>query len=138
MIPDVNSEDRPAQETSVAKTTNISGKWRIIEMDLWDQVAIDLLEPAFIEFEGNGGPFRFMAVDGWMDCRHGQRNGWPYLDFTWDGTDECDHASGRGWVTLQRDGSLNGHIYFHHGDDPGFKAIPFRGHEQPPRSRARG
>ena len=110
--------------------TNISGKWRITEMDLWDQEAIDLLGPAFIEFKRGGGQFRFIAVDGWMDCRQGQRNGRPYVDFTWGGNDECDPASGRGWVKLQKDGSLTGHIYLHQGDDSGFKAIPFEDDEQ--------
>ena len=108
-----------------AAKTNISGKWRITKMDIWDQEAIDLLGPAFIEFKGARGQFRFIAVDGWMDCRHGQRNGRPYVDFTWDGNDECAPASGRGCVHLQKDGSLTGHIYFHPGDDSGFKAIPF-------------
>jgi hypothetical protein len=75
VIPDVDSEGLLAQETSVADATNISGKRRIIEMALWDQAARHLLEPAFIEFEGHGGPFLFMAVDGWMDCPHCERNG---------------------------------------------------------------
>lgn len=116
--------------TSAGKT-NISGKWRITKMDLWDQEAIDLLGPAFIEFKGARGQFRFIAVDGSMDCRHGQRNGRPSVDFTWDGNDECDPASGRGWLHLQEDGSLTGHIYFHQGDDSAFKAIPFEGDEPP-------
>jgi hypothetical protein len=116
--------------TSEAKT-NISGKWRITEMDLWDQEAIDLVGPAFIEFKGEGGQFRFIAVDGRMDCRHGRRNGRPYVDFTWDGNDECDPATGRGWVNLQKDGSLTGHIYLHQADHSGFKAIPFEDDEQP-------
>jgi hypothetical protein len=119
-----------AKATSAAKT-RISGKWRITKMDLWDQEAIDLLGPAFIEFKGEGGQFRFIAVDGWMDCRHGQRNGRPSVDFTWDGNDECDPASGRGWVNLQKDGSLTGQIYFHQGDDSGFKAMPVEGDEPP-------
>ena len=80
-------------------------------MDLWDREAIDLVGPAFIEFTGEGGQFRFIAVDGWMDCRHGLRNGRPFVDFTWDANDECDPASGQGWVSLQKDGSLTGHIY---------------------------
>ncbi len=119
-----------AKATSAAQT-NVSGKWRITEMDLWDQAAIDLVGPAFIEFKGKGGQFRFIAVDGRIDCRHGQRGGRPSADFTWDGNDEGDPASGRGWVILQRDGSLTGHIYFHQGDDSGFKAIPFEDDEQP-------
>jgi hypothetical protein len=28
---------------------SITGRWRIIEMELWDQEATDLLGPAFIE-----------------------------------------------------------------------------------------
>ena len=119
-----------AKATSAAQI-NISGKWRITEMDLWDREAIDLVGPAFIEFKGQGGQFRFIAVDGWMDCRHGQRNGRPSVDFTWDGNDECDSASGRGRANLQKDGSLTGHIYFHQGDASGFKAIPFEDDTQP-------
>ncbi|MBI4537411.1 MAG: hypothetical protein HY712_05590 [candidate division NC10 bacterium] len=109
---------------------SISGKWRIIEMDAWDREAIELVGPGFIEFHGQGGQFHFIAVDGWMNCRHGQRSGKPYVDFTWEGNDECDPASGRGWVKLLTDGSLTGHIYFHHGDDSGFKAIPYQEDEK--------
>ena len=29
---------------------SIAGRWRITEMELWDQEAMDLVEPAFIEF----------------------------------------------------------------------------------------
>jgi hypothetical protein len=119
-----------ATATSAAQT-NISGKWRITEIDLWDQEAIDLLGAAFIEFKGKGSQFRFIAVDGWMDCRHGQRNGRPSVDFTWDGNDECDPASGRGRASLQKDGSLTGHIYFHRGDASGFTALPFADDAQP-------
>jgi hypothetical protein len=109
----------------------ISGKWRITEMDVWDREAIDLVGPAFIEFQGQGGQFHFIAVDGWMNCRHGHRGDRPYVDFTWEGNDECDPASGRGWAKLLKDGSLTGHIYFHHGDDSGFKAIPYQENETP-------
>ena len=114
----------------------IEGKWRITEMDLWDQEAIDLLGPAFIEFKGQRGHFRFIAVDGRTDCRHGRRDGQPSIDFTWEGNDEGDPASGRGWITLGKDGSLTVHIYFHNGDDSAFKAIPFHTDEKgPPMTR---
>jgi hypothetical protein len=105
----------------------IAGKWRIAKVDLWDQEAIDLLGPAFIEFgKDRSGQFRFIAVEGWMDCVHKERNGRAYVEFTWNGNDECDPASGRGWANLRKDGSLSGHIYMHYGDDSGFKAIPFK------------
>ena len=29
----------------------ITGRWRITEMDNWDQGAVDLVEPGFIEFD---------------------------------------------------------------------------------------
>jgi hypothetical protein len=119
------STRRPTRAKATSATRiNLSGKGRITEMDLWDREAIELLGPAFIEFKGEGGRFGFIAVEGWMDCWHGQRNNRPSIDFTWDGNDEGDPASGRGWVILRRDGSLTGHIYFHHGDDSGFKAMP--------------
>ncbi len=111
---------------------SLAGKWRITQMDLWDQEAIDLVGPAFIEFgKDRSGSFRFIAVDGWMDCRHKERNGRPYVEFTWDGNDDCDPATGRGWAKLGKDGSLSGHIYFHHGDDSSFRAIPFDEQDKP-------
>ena len=123
---------RPTQAKAASATRiTLSGKWRITDMSLWDREAIDLLGPAFIEFRGNEGQFRFLAVDGWMDCRHGRRNGQPSVDFTWDGNDEGDPVSGRGWVLLRQDGSLTGHIYFHRGDDSGLTAMPFEDDARP-------
>lgn len=111
---------------------SLAGKWRITRMDLWGQEAIDLVGPAFIELgRGQSGSFRFIAVDVWMDCRHKERNGRPYVEFTWDGNDDCDPATGRGWAKLEKNGSLSGHIYFHHGDDSGFRAIPFEQQAKP-------
>jgi hypothetical protein len=66
----------------------------------------------------------------------------PSVDFSWEGQDEGDPVSGRGWVTLRQDGSLSGHIDLHHGDDSGFKAVPFddgkpRTSRSPPKARRR-
>jgi hypothetical protein len=36
------------------RALGIEGKWRITGMDLWDQEAIDLLGPAFVELKGQG------------------------------------------------------------------------------------
>lgn len=92
-------------------------------MELWDREAIDLLGPAFIELTSNGqGSFRFIAVEGWMDTREVERDGRPAIEFSWDGNDEMDRASGRGWSALAADGSLEGRIYFHMGDDSWFRA----------------
>ncbi len=107
---------------------NVTGRWRIVEMDLGDLEAIDLLGPAFIEFRRDRtGQFRFIAVEGSMDCANGERDGRPSVEFTWDGDDDGDRANGRGWAVLQQDGSLSGHIYFHFGDDSGFRAVRAEG-----------
>jgi hypothetical protein len=58
-----------------------------------------------------------------MDCRSGRRDGRPCVEFTWEGNDESDPASGRGRAALEEDESLRGHIYFHRGDDSGFRSV---------------
>jgi len=94
-------------------------------MDLWDRDAIDLVGSAFIKLNADGtGAFRFIAVDGYLDCRYAESGDHPGVDFSWEGNDEGDRALGRGWAKLETDGSLRGHIYFHAGDDSGFRAIP--------------
>ena len=38
------------------------GQWRIVEMELWDRAALDLVEPAFIDFAADGtGELRFLS-----------------------------------------------------------------------------
>ena len=105
----------------------LEGDWRIIEMELWDQEAIDLLGPAYITFEPKreSGQFQFIAVRGWMDCRFTERDSSPAVEFSWEGNDEMDQASGRGWAVFEG-GVLKGNICFHHGDDLGFTAVPMR------------
>jgi hypothetical protein len=115
-------EDELPEEERVVRLT---GRWRIVEMDLWDREAIELVGPGFIEFGEDGtGEFGFIAVRGWMDCRPGERDGRGSVEFSWQGDDEGDAVSGRGWAVPADDGSLRGHLYFHLGDDSGFRAVP--------------
>ena len=110
--------------------TRVIGRWQIVEMDLWDRDAIDLLGPAFIEIGADGvGAFRFIAVEGDIDGRHVERDGHPAVEFSWVGVDDNDDASGRGWALLETDDSLVGHIYLHRGDDSGFRAATWRASE---------
>ncbi|WP_342661328.1 hypothetical protein Rruber_05078 (plasmid) [Rhodococcus ruber] len=103
-----------------------TGRWRIVEMDKWDREALDLIEPAFIEFADDGtGQFGFIAVRGWMDCRTTARDGRPAVEFSWDGDDDGDRLSGRGWALSRDDASLEGHLFIHQGDDSSFRAEPF-------------
>jgi len=100
------------------------GRWRIVEMDLWDRDALDLVAPAYFELRGNGrGCFGFIAVEGDLDCRYTDADGRPRVEFTWEGDDEGDPRSGRGWAELESDGALRGRFFFHAGDDSGFVAV---------------
>jgi hypothetical protein len=47
------------------------GKWRIVETDLWEADDLNMLEPAFIEFQDDGrGEFRVGCVIGGLDCHY--------------------------------------------------------------------
>ena len=101
---------------------DFTGRWRILEMDLWDRDALDLVAPAFIEFSPDQtGEFGFIVVTGWIDWRRAG-TGRSGVEFSWEGTDEGDQVSGRGWAELHNDRVLHGHLYFHLGDDSGFRA----------------
>jgi hypothetical protein len=101
---------------------SLKGKWRIVEMELWDKEFIDLVGLGFITFDGKArGEFGFGAVTGTLDCSEVPAG----ADFTWEGSDEMDEARGEGWVELQEDGWLTGEISFHHGDESSFRARPF-------------
>src|SRR3712207_8957792 len=48
-----------------ARKSPLLGKWRIVEIELWDTEFVDMLEPADTAFEAKGGgEFVFGAVHG--------------------------------------------------------------------------
>jgi hypothetical protein len=107
------------------------GRWRLVAMSGWDREDIDLDGPGFIEFAADGtGQVGFIAVTGWLDCRASERDGSPGVEFTWEGVDEGDQVSGRGWAVLVDD-AIDGHLFFHLGDDSSFRAKPFTGTDEP-------
>ena len=97
------------------------GRWRIVEMDVWDSDFLDEVEEAHITFEGPaGGEIVFGALNGDLDVRYGSRDGSAAAEFSWAGVDDNAQASGRGWVTIGTAGRLVGHFYIHKGDQSGF------------------
>ncbi len=99
------------------------GKWRIVEMELWDQDFIDAEVEGFIEFNEDGmGEFQFGYVHGFIDCRYSNENGDATVHFSWEGNDEMDSASGRG-TAIVKDNNLHGHIFLHQGDNSEFLAV---------------
>ena len=102
--------------------TEFAGYWRITEMEVWGPDYLDLVVPAFIEFEDEMmGQFQFGAVRGFIDCRYEQRGGFSAVEFSWEGQNDSDPGSGRGWGVL-RDGGIEGRLFIHTGDDSWFKA----------------
>jgi hypothetical protein len=102
----------------------VKGKWRIIEMPDYEFDFPDMVEPAYILFDGmGGGEFAFGCVTGAI---YGAGDAKAVaVDFTWDGNEEMDEARGDGWAELHPDGSITGQICFHGGDEAGFTARPW-------------
>jgi hypothetical protein len=95
------------------------GKWRIVEMDLWDKSYLDMLGPAHITFQSKGrGEFAFGCVQATMTCDFGRET----VFFTWEGFDEMDPVHGDGSAEITGAGTLEGEIAFHNGDESAFKA----------------
>lgn len=71
----------------------VIGKWRLIEMEQWDQTFIDLVEPGFISIrKGGHGEMRFGAIHldlEWVNA------GDAKAEFSFEGFDEGDEVSGR-------------------------------------------
>jgi hypothetical protein len=98
-----------------------AGRWRIAEMDQWDNNFLDLVEEAHITFEGSSdGEIAFGALKGFLDVRYGSRAGEACAEFSWQGNDEGDEVCGRGWVAIGTADRLVGHLFIHNGEDSGF------------------
>ncbi|MER9191475.1 hypothetical protein [Mesorhizobium australicum] len=98
-----------------------AGRWRIAEMDVWDNDFLDLVEESHLTFKGSAdGEIAFGALKGFLNVRYGTRDGSACAEFSWEGHDEKDPASGRGWAVFGTAGRLVGHFYIHNADDSGF------------------
>jgi hypothetical protein len=98
------------------------GKWRIIEMELWDQDFVDMETEGYFHFEKDElGSFHFGAVQGQIDYRLETIGEHERIEFSWEGQDEMDDALGRGWAVLNGN-FLEGRFYFHLGDVSAFRA----------------
>ena len=91
-------------------------------MEMWDQDFIDVELPGYIAFAKNGlGEFQFGYVRCHIDWRETERDGEPAVEFSFNGMDEMDPCLGRGWAKINGQ-TLDGMIYFRHGDESGFTA----------------
>jgi hypothetical protein len=111
------------EERPVAKSGRlVQDRWRIVETEMWDQKALDLVVPAHFTLERNGmGEMQLIAIGASIDYRLERRGGATVIEFSWSGFDEMDPASGRGWATLEGD-TMRGKLFIHQGDESGFTA----------------
>ena len=100
--------------------TSPVGRWRIVEMEQWDQDYVDMDSPGHIHFKKGGtGQLHFGCVEAELDWRAEADT--ERVEFTFAGFDEGDEVSGRGWAEAQGN-RLTGRIFFHQGDESGFAA----------------
>ncbi|MDE2631416.1 MAG: hypothetical protein KGM97_10555 [Alphaproteobacteria bacterium] len=101
----------------------MKGKWRITKLPGFEPDYADMVEPAYIRFDGKGGgEFAFGCVTGGIY----EAGGKEHVEFSWGGSDEMTEVDGDGWAELQPDGSLQGQICIQNGDEIDFIAKPWK------------
>lgn len=114
----------------------IEGRWRIVETELWDQEALDLVVPAYMRFDRHGlGEMELIATGASIDYRVEQRDRVFVLEFSWSGFDEMAPTSGRAWARIDGD-TIRGKFFIHQGDESTFVARRERGVRRVSTSRA--
>lgn len=104
------------------KNNAFVGRWRIVETEVWDCDALDLLVPAHITFGRDGlGEMQMIAIGASVDYRVATRGSRPHVEFSWSGYDDSDPSCGRGWARLDGE-KLIGELFIHQGDDTTFVA----------------
>jgi hypothetical protein len=86
------------------------GKWRIVEMPDYEADYPDMMEPAYIFFDGQGsGEFAFGCVTGQIWGAGGSNA----VEFSWDGNDEMERFSGSSvhFPPGRREFGLEHHVY---------------------------
>jgi len=93
-------------------------------MEGWTRADLDLVVPAFIEFDSRGGgEFQFCALSGDIDYRVSTEVGRVLIEWSWLGDDDGTEVCGRGWAYREGD-VLVGRIFAHGGDEFPFDALP--------------
>jgi hypothetical protein len=119
-----------------SRDTLIEGRWRIVETELWDREALDLVVPAYISFDRQGlGEMQLIAIGASIDYRVEQRDDATVLEFSWSGFDEMDATSGRAWARIDGD-TMRGKLFIHQGDESTFVARRERGAQRVSTSKA--
>jgi len=96
-----------------------AGWWRIVDSDMWDREALELLGPALLSLGTEDDRLRMIAILARVQPRPTKRG----VSFTWEGADEFDPISGTGTASVAKDGRLKGRIRIKDGDETTFVAV---------------
>ncbi len=97
--------------------SKIIGKWKITEMELWDDDFINAQGDGFFQFDKmKRGSFMFGYVDGELNYRIVENTENIKIEYAWSGWDEMDEASGGGCFELISDDEIHGQMFFDEGD----------------------
>lgn len=106
-----------AEADADALAALFAGSWRIVDAELWDRDAIELCGAATITIDGGTGTLRLGSLEATLDLRYDVRDEAPVAEFTFEGFADGEQLIGRGWLQPLDTGGLEGHLYFHQGDD---------------------
>lgn len=99
--------------------SQLIGRWRIVEADLWDRGYLDLVAPAMITIAADGnGKIAFGALQASLNLEYSP----SMVFFTWSGFDEIDEVTGDGSAELLDDHSIEITFAYHNGDEATLKA----------------
>ncbi len=97
----------------------ITGRWRIVEADLWERDYLDLMGPAHLTIGTDGhGEIAFGALRAGLNLEYSR----SMVFFTWTGFEEMDEAGGSGSAELLDDGTIEIEFVYHHGNTATLRA----------------
>ncbi|MGD0564293.1 MAG: hypothetical protein ABSA66_14535 [Roseiarcus sp.] len=88
---------------SAPANSELVGRWRIVESDIWAHDHLDLCGPTMITIADHGrGEIALGPLQAGLDIEYSRSS----VGFTWAGFDETDEVSGDGSAELLDDGSI--------------------------------
>jgi hypothetical protein len=94
------------------------GWWRIVHLEEWPGVDLDILGPALLSLMGVDDRLRMFVLLAHVQARPTKAG----VSFTWSGAWEYDQLTGTGSVKLGKDGKLKGIFRIKNGDSSSFIA----------------
>jgi hypothetical protein len=93
------------------------GRWRIVEVDLWDRAHLDLCGPARLTIAAQGGEIAFGALDAGPEVEYARDS----IGFHWAGCEEGARSRRRNRRTSRRPRPRD-RVEYRNGDEAVIKA----------------